>query len=107
MRQHSGKETLRSADQFGFPARIVSDKRRRNQRASSKDPPPTPADNPVPADTISVGEYHWGYASGLVATKVRGWGEFALAELTQPFDRSDVSYFFPLMADVERRLDDI
>jgi len=27
-----------------------------------------------------------------------------LAELTQPFDQPDVSYFFPLMADVERRL---
>ena len=27
-----------------------------------------------------------------------------LAELTQPFDCGDVTYFFPLMADVERRL---
>jgi hypothetical protein len=88
----------------GDPDCRLGCKRRRNQRASSKDPPPTPADNPVPADTISVGEYHWGYASGLVATKVRGWGEFTLPELTQPFDCSDVSYFFPLLADVERRL---
>jgi hypothetical protein len=79
-------------------------KRRRNQRASSKEPHPTPLDNPVPAGTVSVGEYYWGYASGVVATKVPGWGEFVLAELTQPFDRSDVSYFFPLMADAERRL---
>jgi hypothetical protein len=79
-------------------------KRRRNQRASSKEPPPTPADNPVPANTISVGEYYWGYASGVVATKVPDWGEFVLAELTQPFDQPDVSYFHPLMADVERRL---
>jgi hypothetical protein len=39
-----------------------------------------------------------------VATKVPGWGEFVLAELTQPFNCSDVSYFFPLMTDVERRL---
>ena len=88
----------------GDPDCRLGCKRRRNQRASSKDPPPTPVDNPVPADTISVGEYHWGYASGVVATKVFGWGEFALAELTQPFDCSDVSYFSPLMADVERRL---
>jgi hypothetical protein len=79
-------------------------KRRHNQRASAKDPPPTPLDNPVSANTISVGEYYWGYASGVVATKVAGWGEFVLAELTQSFDRADVSYFFPLMADVERRL---
>jgi hypothetical protein len=35
---------------------------------------------------------------------VAGWGEFVLAELTQPFDRPDVSYFFPLMTAVERRL---
>ncbi len=40
----------------------------------------------------------------MVATKVDGWGEFVLAELTQPFDQPDVSYFFPLMANVERRL---
>jgi hypothetical protein len=35
---------------------------------------------------------------------VPDWGEFVLAELTQPFNCSDVSYFFPLMADTERRL---
>jgi hypothetical protein len=88
----------------GDPDCRLGCKRRRNQRASSKEPPPTPPDNPVPANTISVGEYYWGYASGVVATKVPGWGEFVLAELTQPFDQSDVSYFYPLMADVERRL---
>jgi hypothetical protein len=88
----------------GDPDCRLGCKRRRNQRASSKEPPPTPADNPVPANTISVGEYYWGYASGVVAIKVPGWGEFVLAELTQPFDQSDVSYFYPLMADVERRL---
>lgn len=79
-------------------------KRRRNQRASAKHPPPTPLDEPVPANTISVGEYYWGYASGVVATKIPGWGEIVLAELTQPFDQPDVSYFFPLMAATERRL---
>jgi hypothetical protein len=88
----------------GDPDCRLGCKRKRNQRASSKKPPPTPADNPVPANTIDVGEYHWGYASGIVATRVPDWGEFVLAELTQPFDKSDVSYFFPLMADVERRL---
>lgn len=78
--------------------------KRRHNPASSQEPPPTPSKNPQPADTVSVGEYYWGYASGVVATKVPGWGEFVLAELTQPFDQPDVSYFFPLMADVERRL---
>ncbi len=88
----------------GDPDCRLGCKRRRNQRASSSEPPTTPSDNPLPAATISVGEYYWGYASGVVVTKVPDWGEFVLAELTQPFDQSDVSYFFPLMADVERRL---
>jgi hypothetical protein len=88
----------------GDPNCRLGCKRRHNRRASSQEPPPTPSKNPQPADTVSVGEYYWGYASGVVATKVPDWGEFVLAELTQPFDRPDVSYFFPLMADVERRL---
>jgi hypothetical protein len=88
----------------GDPDCRLGCKRRRNQRASSKEPPPTPRDNPVPANTISVGEYYWGYASGVVATKVPGWGEFVLAELTLPFDQPDVAYFAPLMAETERRL---
>jgi hypothetical protein len=88
----------------GDPDCRLGCKRRRNQRASSKEPPPTPLDNPVPANTISVGEYYWGYASGIVATKVSDWGEFVLAELTLPFDQPDVAYFHPLMADAERRL---
>ena len=88
----------------GDPDCRLGCKRRHNQRASSKEPPPTPTRNPVPANTVSVGEYYWGYASGVVATKADGWGEFVLAELTQPFDQPDVSYFFPLMADAEHRL---
>jgi hypothetical protein len=88
----------------GDPDCRLGCKRRRNQRASSKEPPPTPVDNPLPANTISVGEYYWGYASGVVATKVPGWGEFVLAELTLPFDQPDVAYFHPLMAEAERRL---
>jgi len=87
----------------GDPDCRLGCKRRRNQRASSKEPPPTPRDNPTPAH-ISVGEYYWGYASGVVATKIPGWGEFVLAELTLPFDQPDVAYFHPLMAETERRL---
>jgi hypothetical protein len=88
----------------GDPDCRLGCKRRRNQRTSSEDMLPTPSDNPLPASTVSVGEYYWGYGSGVVGTKVPAWGEFVLAELTQPFNRSDVSYFFPLMVDVERRL---
>lgn len=77
-------------------------KRRRNQVPANA----TPSHNPQPASTMKagVGEFYWGYASGVVATKVAGRGEFVLAELTQTFDASDVSYFEPLMAAVERRL---
>jgi hypothetical protein len=88
----------------GDPDCRLGCKRRRNQHASSKKPPPTPADNPVPANTLPVGEFYWGYASGVVATQVSGWGEFVLAELTLPFNQPDVAYFHPLMADTERRL---
>jgi hypothetical protein len=87
----------------GDPDCRLGCKRRRNQRASSKEPPPTPRDNSTPAK-ISIGEYYWGYASGVVATKADGWGEFVLAELTLPFDQPDVAYFHPLMTQTERRL---
>jgi len=66
--------------------------------------PATPTRNPVPATTIKVGEYHWGYASGIVVAKLAGYGEFVLAEMTQPFDHGDVTYFFPLMQQSEARL---
>jgi len=75
-----------------------------NVTAASETPWPTPTTNPVPAKSAEVGEFYWGYASGIVATKVPDWGEFVLAELTQPFDQSDDSYFFPLLKATERRL---
>jgi hypothetical protein len=67
-------------------------------------PPTTPTTEGTPASQTEVGEFYWGYASGVAATKVPEWGEFVLAELTQTFDQADVSYFFPLLAAVERRL---
>ena len=91
----------------GDPDCKLGCKRRHNQRAPSTDgqvAPPTPHHNPRPAKTVEVGEFYWGYASGVVATKVPGWGEFVLAELTQPFNQPDVSYFQPLMTATEQRL---
>lgn len=70
-------------------------------------PPPaaTPTRYPLPAtQKAGDGEFYWGYASGVVTTKVPGWGEIVLAELTQTFDKGDTTYFFPLMQQVERRL---
>lgn len=80
-------------------------KRTHNRRQGCADaPPPAPTSNPLPAAMVKVGEYYWGYASGVAAMKVPHWGEFVVAELTQPFDQPDVSYFLPLMAMVEQRL---
>ncbi len=39
-----------------------------------------------------------------MVTKVPDFGEFVLAELTQPFDHGDLTYFFPLMQQTEQRL---
>lgn len=55
---------------------------------------------PKPKD----GQYYWGYASGVVVTKADDLGEVVLAELTQTFNHSDESYFFPLMAQTEVNL---
>ena len=66
---------------------------------------PTPTKNAVRVTNFSSSDvYYWGYASGVVATKVPDWGEFTLAELTQTFDRADTTYFFPLMHQTELRL---
>lgn len=50
------------------------------------------------------GNYYWGYASGVVATKVAEWGEFVLAEMTQTFNHAEQSYFLPLMTQTELNL---
>jgi hypothetical protein len=82
----------------GDPDCRLGCKRRSNQKV------PTPTTNPVAYRDLAVGQYYWGYGTGVVATKVPGWGEIVLAERTQPFSRGDTTYFHPLMADTERRL---
>lgn len=81
-------------------------KRKHNQRTTSKDQssPTTPNTNPISAEMIQVGEYYWGYGSGVVVVKVPDFGEFILAEMTLTFDHPDVSYFFPLMTKTEQVL---
>jgi hypothetical protein len=88
----------------GDPDCKLGCKRRHNRRTASQELPPTPSQNPIPAKFVSVGQFYWGYGSGVVATKVPDWGEFVLAELTQPFDHADVTYFFPLMRQTKQRL---
>lgn len=80
-------------------------KRRRNKDAPQPTLP-TPAKEGKPAEHLGsgLGEFYWGYASGIAVTKTPLWGEFVLAECTQTFDQPDVSYFSPLMQQVERRL---
>lgn len=89
----------------GDPDCRLGCKRRSNQHKSSAEQPATPHKEGIPGSQIvQQGEYYWGYASGVVACKAPELGEFVLAELTQPFDQSDVAYFFPLMSMVEQRL---
>lgn len=100
----------------GDPDCKLGCKKRHNKTASPPDQLPasprstddstlaTPHQEGRPASKAQVGEYYWGYASAIVVVKVPGYGEFVLAELTQTFDRGDVLSFFPLMAQVERRL---
>lgn len=64
----------------------------------------TPTQNGIAGTKLPVGEYYWGYGSGIVVAKIPQRGEFVMAELTQPFDHGDLTYFFPLMAQVEQRL---
>ena len=86
---------------IGDPDCKLGCKRKHNRQVVASS---TPTKDPVPASTVAVGEFYWGYGSGVVVVKVPEWGEFVLAEMTQPFDKSDVSYFFPLMHQAEQRL---
>jgi hypothetical protein len=88
----------------GDPDCKLGCKRKHNQQVSKTASPSTPFSQPFPAHTLQIGEYYWGYASGVVVVKVQDQGEFVLAEMTQSFDHPDVSYFFPLMAKTEKLL---
>ncbi len=65
----------------------------------------TPASDAKPASALQVGvDILWGYASGVVATRLPDGTEVVLAERTRPFNEDDISHFFPLMDQVEARL---
>jgi hypothetical protein len=41
-------------------------------------------------------EYLWGHGSGIATATIPDYGDVVLAEYTQPFNESDVSYYLPL-----------
>lgn len=41
-------------------------------------------------------EYLWGYGSGIATATIPGYGDVVVADFTQPFNESDVSYYLPL-----------
>jgi len=91
----------------GDPDCKLGVKHRRNHAPADADggDHPTPASDAKPASTLQVGtDIFWGYASGVVATRLPDGTEIVLAERTRPFNESDPSYFHPLMAMVEARL---
>lgn len=83
-------------------------KKRRNSSSEGDgdtSQPPTPTTDAKPANQIQIGvDILWGYASGIVVTRLPGDTEVVLAERTRPFNESDPSYFQPLMKQVEARL---
>jgi hypothetical protein len=91
----------------GDPDCKLGVKKSRNSAPSDADgsDPPTPSTDATPASRLQVGsDIFWGYASGVVATRLSDGSEVVLAERTRPFNESDVSYFHPLMEMVEARL---
>lgn len=81
-------------------------KKKSNQQTKSSDPSTDgqQKSGKKRVTQFSSDQYFWGYNSGTVATKIPGYGEFALAELTQTFDKGDTTFFLPLMTDTEGRL---
>jgi hypothetical protein len=91
----------------GDPDCKLGVKSRRNSAPADADgaEPATPTTDAKPATQLQVGtDIFWGYASGVVATRLRDGTEIVLAERTRPFNENDISHFFPLMGQVEARL---
>lgn len=90
----------------GDPDCKLGVKKRRN--AATVEPSadhPAPTTDATPAPRLQVGvDILWGYASGIIVTRLPDGTEVVLAERTRPFNESDISHFRPLMAQVEARL---
>ncbi len=83
----------------------VKKRRTTSPEDDADDAPATPTSEGKAASQLQIGvDILWGYASGVAVTKAGDWGEVVLAERTRPFNESDISYFFPLMTQVEQRL---
>lgn len=90
----------------GDPDCKLGVKQRRNAatEAPSADHP-APTTDAKPAAKLQVGvDIFWGYASGIIVTRMPDGTEVVLAERTRPFHESDISHFRPLLAQVEARL---
>jgi hypothetical protein len=90
----------------GDPDCKLGVKSRHNRAPNDEDHDhPAPTTDARPASQLQVGvDIFWGYASGIVVTRMPDDTEVVLAERTRPFNESDPAYFFPLMAQVEARL---
>jgi len=111
-RFHKEKQPKGDNDcKVGFKANDNQSKKAASTDSSAAAAPATPNSEGTPASQLPIdsarhaeGNYYWGYASGVVANKIADWGEFVLAEATQTFDKSEQSYFLPLMAQTEVNL---
>ncbi len=91
----------------GDPDCKLGVKKRRNAAPAEEASPdhPAPTTDAKPASKLQVGvDIFWGYASGIVVTRLPDDTEVVLAERTRPFNEFDPSHFRPLMAQVEARL---
>ncbi len=80
-------------------------KSRNSAPPDADDNPPAPRSEAKPVSQLQVGvDILWGYASGIVVTRLPSGSEVVLAERTRPFNEDDITHFFPLMQQVEARL---
>jgi hypothetical protein len=80
----------------GDPDCRLGCKRRHNRKVKQplgQERPPTPVRNPVPVSKAKIGEFYWGYGSGVIVVKVPGWASSS-GEMTQPLTRR-CHLFFP------------